>query len=263
MSDHVLVGVDGSPASLAAVELASYEARLRGCPLLAINVGGPAQSVQLALQRAAAAEPDVKVTGDVLTGDPATRLIEASIGARLLVVGHRGAGGFQELLLGSVSGKLATHAHCPVLVVRGRAGGDEVVVGVDGSAPADPAIGFAFAEADLRHAPVLALHAATGPQFSGPSDALVYDWCAEEARAVGLLYRAVAEWHERYPDLLVQRRVRWAAAGESLLKASGSAQLVVVGRRGGGGFLGLRLGSVGQALLHHAACPVAIVPDVS
>jgi nucleotide-binding universal stress UspA family protein len=263
MGEHILVGVDGSPACLAAVELASYEARLRGRPLLLINVGGPVQSLPLALERAAAVEPEVKVTGEVLTGDPATRLIEASGDALLLIVGHRGADGFQELLLGSVAGKLAAHARCPVMVARGRAGGDDVVVGVDGSAAADPAIGFAFAEADLRHAPVLALHAATGPQFSGPSDALVYDWCAEEARAVGLLYHAVAEWHERHPDLLVQRRVRWAAPGESLLKASRSAQLVVVGRRGRGGFLGLRLGSVGQALLHHAACPVAVVPDVS
>jgi nucleotide-binding universal stress UspA family protein len=280
MSDHVLVGVDGSPPSLAAAQLAAHEAKLRGCPLRVVHVdpwanhagrsaGPPAagrtappqQVLRAVLARVAAAEPDVKVTTDVLAGDAGAALIDGSADAVLAVVGHRGASGFAELLLGSVSAKLAAHAHCPVIVVRGAAGGDDVVVGVDGSRAGDPAIGFAFSEADRCRAPVLALHAATGPQFSGPSDALIYDWRAEEGRAAGLLGRAVADWHEQFPDLLVQRRVRWGAPGDSLVNASRSAQLVVVGRRGGGGFHGLRLGGVAHVLLHHAACPVAVVPS--
>jgi nucleotide-binding universal stress UspA family protein len=263
MSEHVLVGVDGSEPSLTAVDLAAYEASLRGCPLLVVHVAASAehQLVQVAVERAAAAEPDIKVTGEVLAGDAAAALSEASTEAALAVVGHRGIGGFTELLLGSVSAKLSAHAHCPVTVARGRAAGDHVVVGVDGSAAGDAAIGYAFAEAGRRAAEVLAIHAVAGPQFTGPSDALIYDHRSEEARAVGLLYRAVTKWHERFPDLLVQRRVRWAPPAETLVKASASAQLVVVGRRGDGGLLGLRLGSVVQALLHHAACPVTVVPD--
>ena len=263
MNGHVLVGVDGSTPSLAAVDLAAREAALRGCPLLVVHVAAsarPDQLLQATVERAAAVEPDVKVTGEVLAGDAASALVEATDGAALAVVGHRGIGGFAELLLGSVSAKLTAHATCPVIVVRGQNRGDVVVVGVDGSAGGDAAVGFAFAEADRRGAEVLAIHAVTGPQFTGPSDALIYDRRSEEARAVGLLYRAVADWHEEYPNLLVQRRVRWAPAAETLVKASTTAQLVVVGRRGHGGLLGSRLGSVGQALLHHAACPVAVVP---
>jgi nucleotide-binding universal stress UspA family protein len=270
MSEHILVGVDGSAPSLMAVDLASYEASRRGCPLLVVHVGSsPERLVQAAVERAAAAEPDIKVTGEVLTGATVSVLVEASSEAVLTVVGHRGAGGFAELLVGSVSAQLAAHAHGPVIVVRGRAGspgspgGDQVVVGVDGSADGDAAIGFAFAEADRRAAEVLAIHAVTGAQFSGPSDALIYDRRSEEARAVALLYHAVAKWHEQFPDLLVQRRVRWAPPAETLVKASTSARLVVVGRRGTGGFLGLRLGSVVHALLHHSACPVAVVPGVA
>jgi nucleotide-binding universal stress UspA family protein len=266
MSAHILVGVDGSPPSLTAVDLASREASLRGCPLLIVHVGAPASPdrvVQAAVERAAAADPDIKVTGAVLGGEPAAVLVEASNDAALAVVGHRGIGGFAELLLGSVSAKLAAHAHCPVVVARGDDGGHHIVVGVDGSVSGDAAIRFAFAEADRRAAEVLAIHAVSGPQFTGPSDALIYDRCSEEARAVGLLYRAVVNAHEQFPDLLVQRRVQWAAPAETLVKASTSAQLVVVGRRGGGGLLGLRLGSVVQVLLHHAACPVAVVPGIA
>jgi nucleotide-binding universal stress UspA family protein len=264
MSEHILVGVDGSQPSLKAVDLAAYEASLRGCPLLVAHAGESAdQLVQAAIERAAAAEPDIKVTAEVLAGEAAAALVEASSDAALVVVGHRGVGGFAELLLGSVSAKLAAHAHCPVIVARGSPGGDRVVVGVDGSAGGDAAIGFAFAEADRRAAEVLAIHAVAGPQFTGPSDALIYDRRTEEARAVGLLYRAVSNWHEQFPDLLVQRRVRWAPPAETLVEASTAAQLVVVGRRGGGGLLGLRLGSVVQAMLHHAACPVAVVPGTA
>jgi nucleotide-binding universal stress UspA family protein len=262
MSEHILVGVDGSQPSLNAVDLASQEARLRGCPLLVVHIGAPSgyHLVQVAVERAAA---HLKVTGEVLAGDPAAVLVEASTDAALAVVGHRGVGGFAELMLGSVSAKLTAHARCPVIVARGDPTGDCIVVGVDGSAGGDAAIAFAFAEAGRRGNEVLAIHAVTGPQFTGPSDALIYDRRSEEARAAGLLYHAVAKRHEQFPNLSVQRRVRWAPPAETLVKASTSAQLVVVGRRGTGGILGLRIGSVGQALLHHAACPVAVVPGMA
>ncbi len=272
MSEHILVGVDGSPSSLAAVDLAAHEANLRGCPLHIIHADPPSgqadaatpqQLMQVAVERATAAEPDIKVTGEVLAGQAAPVLIDASSHAVLVVLGHRGIGGFTELLLGSVSAQLAAHAHAPVIVVRGDSGNDgggRVVVGVDGSTNNDPAIEFAFAEADRRALEVLAIHAVTGAQFTGPSDALIYDRRSEEARAVGLLCQAITKWHEQFPDLLVQRQVRWAAPAQTLITASTTAQLIVVGRRGSGGFHELRLGSITHALLHHAACPVAVVP---
>jgi len=279
----VMVGVDGSTRAAAASEWAARLAVIRRARLVVASAWQSDQAegtkedvarrrteTQALLEgpwcdpaRAAGAVPRPLL----LDGTPDV-LLEAAAAeqADLIVVGNRGVGGFAALHLGSVAHHLARHTTLPLAIVPSPAAGSgpkTIVVGVDGSPSSDAAIGFAFAEADWRAADVLAIHAVDGPQFTGPSDALIYDRRSEEARAVGLLYRATAEWHEQFPDLLVQRRVRWAPPAETLVKASTSAQLVVVGRRGGGGFLGLRLGSVVQALLHHAACPVAVVPDVA
>jgi nucleotide-binding universal stress UspA family protein len=280
--DHILVGVDGSSPSLCAVDFAMNEGHLRHCPIRIVYVDPwashpawahapsappgelgtqPEEALRTALERAAAIEPEAKVTAEILAGEPGAVLVRESADAVLVVVGHRGAGGFAELLLGSVSAKLAAHAFSPVVVVRGSApAAVDVVVGVDGSPDNNPAVGFAFAEADLRGVRLVAVHAATGPQFAGPSDALIYDQRTEEARATSLLYRAVEGWHHRYPGLVVHRVVRWAQPTRALIEAGKYARLIVVGRRGGGGFAGPRLGAVCHALLHHADCPVAVVP---
>ena len=282
--DHILVGVDGSSPGLSAVDFAMNEGHLRHCPVHIVHVdpwashsawarapsappGEPAtqpeEALRTALERATAIDPEAKVTAEILAGEPGAVLVRVSADAVLVVAGHRGAGGFAELLLGSVSAKLAAHAFSPVVVVRGSApaaADNDVVVGVDGSLGSDLAVGFAFAEADLRGVQLVAVYAATGPQFAGPSDALIYDQRTEEARATSLLYRAVGGWHDRYPGLVVHRVVRWAQPAQTLVEASKHARLIVVGRRGGGRFAGPRLGAVCYALLHHADCPVAVVP---
>ncbi|WP_247695359.1 universal stress protein [Streptomyces sp. B93] len=288
VSGVVVVGVDGSESSLNAVEAAAREARARGATLRVVHAFlWPALHVPLgpspvgpsagglrklaegllteAVERATATAPDVRVEQTLVTGEPLTVLEAQSRGAELVVVGSRGMGGFVGLLVGSTAVHLAAHGACPVLVVREQSAADgPVVLGVDGSPAADRAVDFAFAEAELRKAPLVALHAWTNwnaplpaPQdasepYANPPGALA----SEEER---LLYEALAGHQERYPGVVVEHKVVHGGTREALIEASRSAQLMVVGSRGRGGFTGLLLGSVSQAVLHHAHCPVAVV----
>lgn len=288
MSPPVVVGVDGSPSSLEAVTVAAHEARLRGCALKVVNAFfwpavhaplGPwsaasaeealrevaGRLVARAVEHARSVAPDVEVGDSVVAGGPLTVLEAQSRTAALVVVGSRGLGGFAGLMLGSTAVHLAAHARCPVLVVRERADGTgPVLLGVDGSPAAEAAVEFAFAEAALRGAGVEALHAWTPwsvpvPPSPDPSEpyALAPGMLADGERR--LLAEAVAGQQERYPDVPVVQTVVRDGAREALIGASARAGLLVVGARGSGGFTGLLLGSVSQAVLHHAHCPVAVV----
>lgn len=282
----VVVGVDGSESSLAAVEFAAREATLRRRPLrivhafiwpnLNVPLGptpyGPPEGglrhdaeriVAAAVGRTIATAPDTPVHTDIITGAAAAVLRECSHDATVIVVGDRGLGGFTGLLVGSVAVQLAAHATCPIIVVRGVANQDlPVAVGIDGSPANDPAVGFAFEEAALRGVPLNAIHAWTRPHSTGPGDMLplVYDVADVEAEETRVLVGALAGWHDKYPDVPVHRTVEHGSPRKALLEATNRAQLMVVGTRGRGGFTGLLLGSVSQAVLHHAACPVAVVP---
>ncbi|MGW5641089.1 universal stress protein, partial [Streptomyces sp. NPDC003832] len=218
-----------------------------------------------AVERARETAPGVDVSHAVVTGEPLTVLEAQSREAELVVVGSRGMGGFVGLLVGSTAVHLAAHGQCPVLVVRDEPAVDgPVVVGVDGSEPGERAVEFAFAEAALRKAPLVAVHAwntwnaplpppqHTSEPYANPPGTL----SGEEER---LLSEALAGHRERYPDVVVEHRVVRGRTREVLIEASRSAQLVVVGARGRGGFQGLLLGSVSQALLHHAHSPLAVV----
>ncbi|MFE7804516.1 universal stress protein [Streptomyces sp. NPDC057430] len=288
MSGLVVVGVDGSASSLAAVEAAAREARWRDAglrvvhaflwPAMHVPLGpsplGPPEGglrnmvervVAEAVARARSTAPGVDVSHAVVTGEPLTVLEAQSRAADLVVVGSRGMGGFVGLLIGSTAVHLAAHGQCPVLVVR--EGGDEkgpVVVGVDGSAAGEQAIEFAFAEAALRGAPLRAIHAwtlwnAPPSQMHEGADTYV-DPPSELAEAEErLVSEALAGRRERYPGVSVEPRALRSQTREALIEASRSAQLLVVGARGRGGFAGLMLGSVSQAVLHHARCPVVVV----
>ncbi|MBO7939818.1 universal stress protein [Streptomyces sp. S9] len=288
MSHLVVVGVDGSAPALAAVETAAREAGLRGAALRVVHAfawpsshvplgpsqPGPAHEIRRtaehllaeAVERAHAAAPGIEVGHALVTGDPLGVLEAQSRSADLVVVGSRGTSEFVGLLVGSTAVHLATHGRCPVLVVREQSGADgPVVVGVDGSAAGEAAVDFAFAEAALRGAPLLALHAWTtwnAPLLPPPQDASAPyanppGALAEEEER--LLYEVLAGHREKYPDVAVEHRVVQGRTREALIGASRSAQLVVVGARGRGGFAGLLLGSVSQAVLHHAHCPVVVV----
>jgi nucleotide-binding universal stress UspA family protein len=282
----VVVGVDGSASALAAVGLAATEATLRGRPLRVVHafiwpylrvslepspVGPPEgglrheaeRVVAEAVAKATAAAPGIPVHGEVVTGTAAAVLRECSRTAALVVIGDRGLGGLTGLLIGSVAVELAAHASGPVLVARAAADpAAPVLLGVDGSPANEPAVGFAFEEAALRGVPLVAVHAWTHPVTTYPGDMLplVYDVPAVETEEARVLAEALAGWSDKYPDVEVRQRLVRRGSRRALIEASRRAQLAVVGTRGHGGFAGLLLGSVSQALLHHAACPVAVVP---
>ncbi|MGW9046627.1 universal stress protein [Streptomyces lydicus] len=265
MGRLVVVGVDGSPSSQAAVAQAALEARRRRAELRVVHaVSGPARSLEVPLdpspltrlvneaaQHARSLVPEVEVTEALKTGSAVSVLVAESQAADLLIVGRRGTGGFIGMLLGSTAVSLAAHGPSPVMVV-----GEEpepagpIVLAVDGAPDGEKAVEFAFAEAALRGAELIAVHAWL-PDYA-PVGAGVES-------AERLLAHALAGSTERHPDVTVRQDVLSGETREVLLEASRTAQLLVVGARGRGGFSGLLLGSVSQALLHHAHCPVAVV----
>ena len=199
--------------------------------------------------------------GDVrpllVSGSPADVLCDMSASADMVVLGHRGRGGLTGLLLGSVSSQVAAHARGAVVVVRGHwrpVPGHvpcAVVVGADGSGASQPALAFAFAEATLRDAPLLAVCAlADTPSILGGARLLEADF-----------EQALAKCEADSPEVVVRRQVVQGAPRGALLDAAAGAQLLVVGARGRGGLCGMMLGSVSMAALHHSPCPVAVVHE--
>ncbi|MEE1760997.1 MULTISPECIES: universal stress protein [unclassified Streptomyces] len=266
MGNLVVVGVDGSSESLAAVDEAAREAWRRRAELRVVYAfDGPARPlyapldpaplrdlVKEAARRAKSVAPQLEVSEAVMTGEVAAVLEAESRTADLLVVGSHGTGGFIGMLVGSKAVTLAAYGHCPVMVVRGEEPDPArpVVLAVDGSPMGEKAVDFAFAEASLRGAELVGVHAWL-PDYAPPGTG------TESAER--LLAQALVGHAEQYPDVMVRHDVISGEVREVLIETSRTAQLMVVGARGRGGFLGLLLGSVSQALLHHAHSPVAVV----
>lgn len=294
----VVAGVDETEQSLIAVEAAAAEAVLRGLPLRVVHADpfavagyavwrgeddGSRRWVDQAVERARAVQPSLEVDGVAVRDSAQRTLIEASRSAELVVIGDRGRGVAARVVLGSVAGSLTAHAGCPVMIVRGVGDGDgegdgegdgPIVLGVDGSVPADAAAGFAFAEAALRGCGIEAVHAWTGPVSRGPGDMLppVFDPELVEAEEERLLAEALAGWCEGYPDVPVRRRLVRAPARRALIEAGARARMTVVGshghgfvsgRRGRGLLADVAPGSVSRHLLHHAPGRLVVVPDRS
>ncbi|GAA2717030.1 universal stress protein [Actinoplanes palleronii] len=265
----VVVATDGTEASRAAISWATAEALRRGQPLRVVHVldwDWSAARYEFAgelfederqqaealvagvARRARAATPELEAESDLLIGDPAAQLIIDTESAGLMVLGHRGRGGFAGLRLGSVSQRVATHAHCPVAVIRDHALTTDdrpVVAGVDDSAAADDVLEAAFTAAAQRESGLVLIRAYP-PRYP---EAAVRERLAEQ----------VAPWQNKFPDVQVETSVSPDGAASVLVGVSRGAQLVIVGSRGHGVIAGTLLGSTGLQLLHHAACPVLII----
>jgi nucleotide-binding universal stress UspA family protein len=281
----VLVGVDGSEPSLRAAEWAAADAAAAGLTVTVCYVSDVSaladvplpqevrqaaraygrRMVDRALVRIRHATP-VDAAGEVADGNPAAELIRRAAGAQQVVLGSRGAGGFERLVLGSVGAEVAAHAPGPVVVVRG--GGHErheVVVGVDASDRSHRALEYAFQYAGRHGGRIHAVHAVhavhdrAAPLPMPPVSARAWMAPEQNLAARELLADAVAPWALKYPAVEVESTVVDGSAAWGLVQASKGAALVVVGTRGHGGFTGLLLGSVSQALLRHTDCPVAVV----
>ncbi|MFG1779080.1 universal stress protein [Micromonospora sp. NPDC049051] len=285
MNRPVVVGVDGSPASLLAAEHAARAALLRSRPLHLVHgylhplgygvpinpydlgLPAPTEEAQKMLERTAADLagrcPGLTVEARQVAGGPGATLVEESRRAELVVVGSRGLGGFAGLLLGSVGTQVAAHAHCPVLVVRPVeepipvAG--PVLVGVDGSETAELAVGYAADEAARRGDGLVLVHVQPPDGDGTAAGEVNREQAAVDAESAELLATAAAAVRGSHPGLAVEERLlRAPKAEQALVEASGGAALVVVGSRGRGGFTGLLLGSVSQTLVQHAHCPVLV-----
>ncbi|MER6163012.1 universal stress protein [Streptomyces violaceorubidus] len=288
MTRPITAGSDGSEESLAALAWAAREAVRRRAPLHVVHAWrfqgqGAAGTVDRETQegwvREALAQavatvtdhhPGLAVTTDVREGDAVAALLAAAADTETLVLGSRGHGAVVGFLLGSVGQQVVAEAPRPVVLVRAddeaaaEAGGREVVVGQQGE-PEDSAdvIGFAFEAAAARGATVRAVRAWTLPTvftYSPGSMALADEAGGLEQYEHKALGEALAPWRERFPDVAVVEHVEMGSAGQVLLSVSANAQLMVVGRRARRTAVGARIGSVAHGVLHHAECPVAVVP---
>jgi nucleotide-binding universal stress UspA family protein len=274
----VLLGYDGSAGSDRALSWAAREAKARRTVLtvcLAWNEwydagrvsaeppgDGVADHARRAAERVAAgglrAAQDLRGAQDVrllvVYGSPAAVLCDHAAAADMVVVGSRGRGGLSGLALGSVGGQVAAHAPGRAIVVRGHWRGNgyapgPVVLGADGSACSRAAAAFAFEEAELRGAPLLAVCALADTPGSLGGAGRLQDGFED----------LISGFEKEHPEVTVLRQVSPGGARDALLAASHRAQMLVVGARGLGGVRGMMLGSVSYALLSHASCPVAVV----
>jgi nucleotide-binding universal stress UspA family protein len=272
----LVAATDGSEESLRAVQWAAREATLHDAPLRIVSaaellprmhgLAGAAQlatvtgillesrdrALDAAMKRAAAVNPQLVLDADPISGPVAQAVADSGSGALMLVVGSRGSGAFAAMILGSVSRYAATHASCPVAVIR-----DEttvahrlVGVGVRDAGSCQDALAFAFEEASLRQAALTAVHAWHGPAAHGTQDA-----------AARQLAELLAGWQAKYPSVQVSQEVVHGHPGRALAGLSARADLTVLGGHAphGAGLHGP--GAVTHAVLNHAHGPVVTVPS--
>ena len=288
MTGPITAGVDGTDESVAALAWAAREAVRRDLELRVVHAWrfqpNAAQDVadrdaqerwvrdaaERAVAEIAERHPGLAVVTDVREGGPVETLVAAAAEAELLVLGSRGHGPVVGFLLGSVGQQVIAEAARPVVLVRAgdrasaEAGGREIVVGQQGE-PEDsaPALRFAFETAAARGASVRVVRAWTLPPvfaYSPGSLKLLDEAGGLEPYEKKALAEALQPWRERFPGVHVVEHVEMGSAGQVLLSVSGRAQLMVVGRRAHRTAVGARIGSVAHGVLHHADCPVAVVP---
>ncbi|WP_329567737.1 universal stress protein [Streptomyces sp. NBC_01361] len=285
----LIVGVDGSDSSLVAIDWAVDEAARLGVPLRLVHASrweryeGPAlpgtldrpseqvtaqNIVGSAAERAMRRNPDVKVSAEALPEDPVYALLREARNATAVVTGSRGRGELAGLLLGSVGLGVAARAECPAIVVRGDKAGlhgqhERILLGVGDPATGAEAVRFAFREAESRGCTLDAVRAWRCPAHETTDHPLLADaperYHEDEAsaRLDAVLHEAMAD----HPDVKVHRVTPEGPARKVLLHRSAAADLVIIGTQRRHGHFGLQLSRVGHTLLHHADCPVAIVPQ--
>jgi nucleotide-binding universal stress UspA family protein len=278
MERVIVAGVDRSLRGAAAAEWAAREALRRGLPLRVLHVSpppgpgagelrpDPAQYVaERVAAQLAARHPGLRAEGLGLAGPVVPALGSGSGDAEMLVLGLRGEGGFAGLAVGSTALAAAARTDRPVVLVPGGFDSgrrtrrpDKVTLGIDARAPVGGAVDFAFDTARLHGARLHAVHVGTPPDrvAEGEADRAVSAsrYAARVHREMELLADALRPWREKYPSVRVLEDVVLSAPVRALVRCSGSAELLVVGRRPGGG-----LGPVAHALVHLTGGPIAVV----
>ena len=281
----LVVGVDGSAASKAAIDWAARDAAMRNVSLTLVHVATglgatwpqtPAptgfgewqqrqgreiidEAVDIA-DKATRETGHVQVKTEMYYSAVVPTLVDMSKEAEMVVVGRRGQGAFSSLL-GSVSAGLVRHAHCPVAVIHDddpmvqHPAEAPVLVGIDGSPVSELATAIAFGEASRRHVELVALHAWNDTSVS---DYPGTDWSLLKSLEDEFLTERLAGFQETYPDVKVRRHVVCDRPARQLIQHADAAQLVVVGSHGRGGFAGMLLGSVSGAVVQSVRTPVIV-----
>lgn len=278
----IVVGVDDSPGTELALRWAADEARARDVPIRlitafrydlaadrlpafvtvsSIEVLEPRQVAEQLLANAVntVTAAGAEASSESVDGDPVRVLVSESARASMLVLGSRQLSSFGSAVLGSVSAAVAARSTAPTVVVRGPAGRPEegagVVVGIDGTQASETLLGYAFEHAS-RHRVCLRAALCWHPDLLA-----LMSWRAEPpppARVDAWLAEALAGWREKYPDVTVHPEVVRDHPTAGLVLASAAQHLLVVGKHGR--HPRAMLGSVSQGVLHHATCPVAVIP---
>jgi nucleotide-binding universal stress UspA family protein len=278
----VVVGVDGSSRNHSAVAWAKHEAARRGARLVLVGASQdytpptPRFSVDYAdelfeddtrkvLEGVRAdlggAEEDMPIW--VGRGGVQSTMLRAAQRADLVVLGRRGSGAVKRMFVGSNSIAVAGRSPVPVVIVPDEWDGREgstapIVVGIDRSAKDEDVLTYAFARARDLGVPLIVVHAWQLPT--------IYVWSADDVKewmdeVTAELKAALEPWKEKYPEVDTMFLPQDANAAMAIVDAAAIAQLVVLGRHTGPRHLGgFHIGSTTRSVLHHAHCPVAVIP---
>lgn len=281
-AERIIVGVDASDNAMRAAEWAAGEASARNVPLVIVyaikargvymaelgdlgsRVRDDAQSLlDRVSDRAHDRFPNLRVVTEISDLSPAHALVALSEKAALVVVGTRGHGGFTGMLVGSVSRKLAVHAHCPLVVVHGDLAAptiDEVVLGVEPDQDAAP-IRYAFAAASRYGA---ALHAVRVWQphavYSSVAGGYCEDLTQTRSGEIESVNRLLVPFADSFPEVKIEVSANRGNTVPVLIEAARGTRLLVVGAHRHRGPLSIGAGYVVDGVLAHAATPVAVVP---
>ncbi|MGW1182530.1 universal stress protein [Streptomyces drozdowiczii] len=280
----VIAAVDGSSHSMDALDWAAREALARKLPLLIVHVRQLArrtdQEVQereagellaSAVRRVAGTAPGLRPTTLAPLDFPSAALVSLSRDASLVVLGSRGLGGFRSLMLGSNSLATASMAKCPVVIVHEGRDDEEsdggtgevfpdIVAGVAADESSEGVLDFAFETAAAHPGARLRIVHGWTMFSSMLSGGPVFDRNAASDAAERSLAELTAGWRAAYPQVEVMKEPVNGSATRTLVTASATASLTVIGRRRGGESLGLGLSPVAHTTLTHAMGPVAVVP---
>jgi len=279
---RIVAGIDGSAHGWAALAWAAERASELRIPLHLVHAFAPdlpmlgfgttdqssilAEGRRLlatATARAHAIDSTLTVTTSLPPGFASRALVGASHSATMVVLGAVGHGLLSRATIGAVAQQVAAHATCPVVIVghEGRSEGKHrrVVVGVDGSASSTAALHTAFDYAATRESELVVVHAWEAKGIEDPTLETDSSWPAYESHLEQAVTREIASRSAEHPAVKVRHNVVRDSPVSALTQAADSADLVVVGARGTGGFAGLHLGSVSGRLLGRTDCPLVIV----
>ncbi|TQK49972.1 nucleotide-binding universal stress UspA family protein [Streptomyces sp. SLBN-118] len=287
MEPVVTVGLDGTPESLAAARWAADEAERRKLTLRLLHawpllVPEPThvpsemdqnywakRIVHNARAELQTRHPGLSIVGNLVADDAQTALLQAASESEMIVLGSRGLEPVESYFLGDISMTVVARAERPVVLVRaetreegstpGTAGG--VVVALKLHGPCDDLLEFSFATASARGMPLRVVHGQSVPLHAHLPWGMDHDVTEEMTQdAQKHLSQALRPWREKFPRVEVVDSIGLQSPAKVVVRAAKGAGLLVIGRRKHGPALAPRLGPVATAAIHHAGCPVAVVP---